>query len=368
MTSNNSPVATKKAKKPAPAQNKPATATLPNVPNVPNAPKAPNTNKAVPFTALNLSEGVQKAITGMGFETPSPIQADAIPALLDGGDVIGQAQTGTGKTAAFAIPVIERVDAANRRIQAIVLCPTRELAIQVTDEFRKLGKFTPGLVSMAVYGGQPITKQIHFLRRQPQIIVGTPGRVLDLIRRGTLKLGHVKMAVLDEADEMLNMGFRPDIETILSHTPAQNRQTILFSATMPRAILELTAKFQRNAKHIKVKQHDQPVAQVDQRYLKVQRRDKSDTLFRLLNEHKFQRSLVFCNTKRQVDYMVTLMRGKGYAVDGLHGGKTQSQRDRIMQGYRRGKTQILIATDVAARGLDVNDIEAVFNYDLPKEA
>jgi len=320
------------------------------------------------FSELPLSETLQKAIVAMGFTQASPIQAQAIPTLLQGLDVIGQAQTGTGKTAAFAIPVIERVDARNRSIQALILCPTRELALQVNETFAKLGKFTPGLGSMAVYGGQPIDRQMGLLRRQPQIIVGTPGRVYDLIRRGALRLQHVKMAVLDEADEMLNRGFRKDIETILSETPAKNRQTILFSATMPQAILELTNRFQRDAVHIQVAQHDQPIALVAQRYVELHKRAKNDTLIHLLQTHQFKRSLVFCNTKWQVDALVTRMQQEGYAADGLHGGMPQSRRDKIMQGFRSGMTSLLIATDVAARGLDVNNIEAVFNYDLPKEA
>jgi ATP-dependent RNA helicase DeaD len=320
------------------------------------------------FSTLPLSNAIQRAITEMGFEFASPIQEQAIPKMLTGVDIIGQAQTGTGKTAAFAIPVLERVDPKNRAVQAIILCPTRELALQVTEQFRKLGKYQSGVLSMAVYGGQPIHLQMKFLRRNPQIIIGTPGRVLDLIRREALRLERVNMAVLDEADEMLNMGFRKDIETILSHMPDTNRQTVLFSATMPKAILDLTAKYQTKAVHIKIAQSDQPVAQVEQRYVEIHRKAKSDALIQLLNHHKFKLSLVFCNTKWQVEALAKRMQSEGYASDYLHGGMPQAKRDKIMQRFRTGNTAVLIATDVAARGIDVNNIEAVFNYDLPKEA
>ncbi len=319
------------------------------------------------FSSLPLSKAVQQAVSEMGFKEASPIQALAIPKLLEGADIIGQAQTGTGKTAAFAIPIIEQVNPNNKAIQALILCPTRELALQVTEEFRKISKHTTGIRSMAVYGGQPIARQVQYLKRNPQIIIGTPGRVFDLIQRGRLKLNQVTMAVLDEADEMLNMGFRKSIEDILAKTPSRDRQTVLFSATMPPAILELTKLYQQNAEHLKVKQHDQPIPKVEQHYLEVSKREKSSTLIKLLKQHQFEISLVFCNTKWQVDALVKTMKREGYLVDGLHGGMRQSKRDKIMQGFRKGKTKVLIATDVAARGIDVDDIEAVFNYDLPKE-
>jgi ATP-dependent RNA helicase DeaD len=319
------------------------------------------------FADFSLSAPIQKAIQEMGFEHASPIQAETIPSLLEGFDVIGQAQTGTGKTAAFAIPVIERIDVQNRSVQALVLCPTRELALQVTEEFRKLGKYKAGLLPMSVYGGQPIERQMKQLRRSPNIVVGTPGRVMDLMRRKALNLNHIQMAVLDEADEMLNRGFLDDIHCILSDTPSQGRQTILFSATMPQAILDLTAQFQQNARHIKIEQQAQSLALVEQSYLEMPRRAKSDALIKLLDHHQFKLSLVFCNTKWQVDELVTRLQNAGFASDGLHGGMRQSKRDQIMTNFRRGKTTVLIATDVAARGIDVKNIEAVFNYDLPKE-
>jgi ATP-dependent RNA helicase DeaD len=320
------------------------------------------------MNTLNLSEEMRKAISEMGFQEASPIQVQAIPHLLAGEDVIGQARTGTGKTAAFAIPVIEQIQTDCRNVQALVLCPTRELALQVTGEFQKLAKYKRNLMVVSIYGGQPIERQIRLLQQQPQIIIGTPGRVLDLIRRGSLQLKAIQTLVLDEADEMLNMGFRRDIEHILKATPA-SRQTVFFSATMPAAILELTAKYQRNARHVKVASQDQPVIKIEQSYFEVHKTEKMEALIQLLEHHRFELALIFCNTKWKVDALVKRLKRAGYSADGLHGGKTQSQRDRIMQSFRtKGGTQLLIATDVAARGLDVHDVEAVFNFDLPKDS
>lgn len=316
---------------------------------------------------LNLSEAILKAVREMGFKEASPIQSQTIPCLMEGRDIIGQAQTGTGKTAAFAIPVIERIQPDNRTIQALVLCPTRELALQVTGEFQKLAKHKHGLMTVSIYGGQPIERQIRLLRQRPQIVVGTPGRVKDLIHRGALKLNAIQTVVLDEADEMLNMGFRPDIEHILKQTPTE-RQTVFFSATMPKSILELTAQYQRDALHVKVAQQDQPLVKIEQCYFEVRKAEKMAALLQLLEHHRFGLALVFCNTKWKVDALVKKLKSAGYAADGLHGGKTQSQRDRIMQSFRKGGTQLLVATDVAARGLDVNNVEAVINFDLPKDS
>lgn len=310
---------------------------------------------------------MQKAIQEMGFHSASPIQAQAIPCLLEGKDIIGQAQTGTGKTAAFAIPVIERIQPGSRDIQALVLCPTRELALQVTAEFQKLAKYKRALTVIAIYGGQQIERQIRALHQRPQVVVATPGRVKDLIQRGALRLQSIKTVVLDEADEMLNMGFRHDIEHILKQTPV-DRQTVFFSATMPKSILELTAKYQRNALHVKLSQHDQPLVKIEQCYYEVHKTQKMAALLQLLGHHHFKLALVFCNTKWKVDDLVQKLNRSGYSADGLHGGKTQSQRDRTMQGFRKGNTQLLIATDVAARGLDVDNVEAVFNFDLPKDS
>ncbi len=319
---------------------------------------------------FNVSEPIQMALDEMGFKHPSPIQAQAIPVLMKGKDLIGQAQTGTGKTAAFAIPILEQVEATKREqintIQALVLCPTRELCLQLAGEFRKLGQFMPDVAVVSVYGGKPIDRQIKMLKKKPQIVIGTPGRTLDLIRRGNLKLHAVNTAVLDEADEMLNMGFRPDIEAILRATP-KSRQTVFFSATMPQAIVDLAGKFQHGAQLIKVAKHDQPLVKIEQCYFEVPKSRKMMALEQLLRHHSFGLAVVFCKRKWKVDSLVKKLKTQGYKADGLHGGKTQSQRDRIMQGFRKGKCTLLVATDVAARGLDVDDVEAVINYDMPND-
>jgi ATP-dependent RNA helicase DeaD len=316
---------------------------------------------------LNLGKDILKAVLEMGFKKASPIQEQAIPYLMEGRDLIGQAQTGTGKTAAFAIPLIERVQQADKQIQAIILCPTRELALQVTEEIRKLAKYKRNLKVISVYGGQPIGQQIRALRQGPQVVIGTPGRILDMIRRDALQLNTVQTVVLDEADEMLNMGFRADIEQILKQTP-RSRQTVFFSATMPKGILELTAQYQHNSLHIHVVQNDQALVKIEQCYFEVQKADKLHTLTKLLAFHQVERAVVFCNTKHNVDMITSKLKQAGYPAEGLHGGKTQPQRDRIMQSFRKGNTQLLVATDVAARGLDVQGIEAVFNFDLPKDS
>lgn len=317
--------------------------------------------------SLNLSQPVLDALAEMNIETASPIQKESIPHLLAGKDVIGQAQTGTGKTAAFAIPVIENTHIENKKVQTLVLCPTRELAIQVTAEFKKIAQFMEGIQVVSIYGGQRIEKQIKALKKRPQIVVGTPGRVKDMVNRSSLRLDAVKTVILDEADEMLNMGFRPDIEHILKRTP-RKRQTVFFSATMPKAIMDLTQKYQFKAIHVKVAKSDQPMVKIEQNYFEVTRVEKMTAFMQLLNYHQFECALVFCNTKRWVDVLTAKLQKAGFSSEGLHGGKTQSQRDRIMQGFRKGKTQILVATDVAARGLDVDDVEAVINYDLPKDS
>jgi ATP-dependent RNA helicase DeaD len=321
---------------------------------------------ALQFEQLPLSKEVLKSVFDMGFREASPIQAEAIPYLLEGRDIIGQAQTGTGKTAAFAIPVIERLDPKQRNIQALILCPTRELAVQVTEEFRKLLKYRQDLSVVSIYGGEPIARQFRALSRNPQIIVGTPGRLLDHFRRGSIRLNKVQMVVLDEADEMLDMGFRDDIETIVRATP-KARQTVLFSATMSRPILELAAQYQRDPHHVKVAQAPREALKIEQLYVEVQQRKKLSTLVYLIEFHQLKLALVFCNTKRQVDELVMLLRDHGYSADGLHGGLTQPKRDKVMNGFRKGTVQFLIATDVAARGIDVRNIEAVFNYDLPQD-
>ena len=322
--------------------------------------------ETVRFEEMGLSEEIQKAVRYMGFEEASPIQAKAIPAMISGIDLIGQAQTGTGKTAAFGIPILEKVDPKLKKLQAIVLCPTRELAIQVADEIRNLSRYMHGIKVLPIYGGQDIVKQIRSLKSGTQIVIGTPGRVMDHMRRKTMKLDFVHTVVLDEADEMLNMGFREDIEFVLSGVP-EERQTVLFSATMPKPIMEITKKFQNNAKVIKVTKKELTVPNIEQYYYDVKPKKKEEVLSRLLDIYSPRLSVVFCNTKKQVDLLVNALLGRGYFTAGLHGDMKQEQRDRVMQGFRTGKTEILVATDVAARGIDVDEVEAVFNYDLPQD-
>ncbi|BDZ70757.1 DEAD/DEAH box helicase [Methanobacterium petrolearium] len=315
------------------------------------------------FEDLELSREMKKAIADMGFEEATPIQSLVLPHILNGRDVIGQAQTGTGKTAAFGIPVLEMLNLSSRDVQAVILCPTRELAIQVAEEIKKLSKYKKASV-LPVYGGQPIERQIKALKRGVQIVIGTPGRVMDHIHRRTLKMDQVKMIILDEADEMLDMGFRDDIEFILKRIPDQ-RQMLLFSATMSPVILGLTRKYQNNPEMLKVAHQELTVPEIRQIYFEVKEKMKLDLLTRLIDMHNLKLSLVFCNTKRRVDRLVNHLQTRGYFADGLHGDMSQNQRDRVMSKFRKGQIEILVATDVAARGIDVDDVEAVFNYDVP---
>ena len=318
------------------------------------------------FEDLPISDEIKRAIADMGFEEPSPIQAQSIPVILSGRDVIGQAQTGTGKTAAFSIPVLETIDPENKSLQAIILCPTRELAIQVSKEIKKLSKYMHGIKSLPVYGGQPIDRQIKSLKGGVQIVIGTPGRVIDHINRKTLKLDNVKMLILDEADEMLDMGFREDIETILNKTP-ENRQTTFFSATMPKGILDLTRKYQNDPEHVKIVRKEITVSNISQYYIETRNANKLEVLCRLIDVYNPKLSVVFTNTKRGADELVSDLQARGYFADALHGDLKQTQRDIVMDKFRQGTIDILVATDVAARGIDVDDVEAVFNYDLPQD-
>lgn len=322
--------------------------------------------ETVRFDELDLNPKILRGVTEMGFEEATPIQTKSIPLIMKGGDVIGQAQTGTGKTAAFGIPLLQKIDISHKHLQAIVLCPTRELAIQVADEMRNLAKFMHGLKILPIYGGQDIVKQIRSLKSGVQVVIGTPGRVMDHMERKTVKFDSVHTVVMDEADEMLNMGFREDMETILSKVP-EERQTILFSATMPQPILEITKRFQKDAELVKVVKKELTVPNIDQFYYEVRPKKKEEVLCRLLDIYDPKLSLVFCNTKRQVDELVSALQGRGYFAEGLHGDLKQTQRDRVMNSFRNGRTEILVATDVAARGIDVDDVEAVFNYDLPQD-
>ena len=314
-----------------------------------------------------VDERILRAVKEMGFEMMTPIQSQAIPVMMQGMDVIGQAQTGTGKTAAFGIPLLQRIDVENRDLQAIVLCPTRELAIQAAEEIRNFAKFMHGVKVLPVYGGQDITKQIRSLKSDVQIVVGTPGRVMDHMRRHTIKMNNIRMVVLDEADEMLNMGFREDIETILKEAPAE-RQTALFSATMPKAIMDITKNYQKSgAVLVKMVKKELTIPLVKQYYYEVNGKSKADVVCRLLDYYNPKRTIIFCNTKRMVDELAEKLKGRGYFAEGLHGDLSQNQRDTVMNLFRNGNADILIATDVAARGIDVDDVEAVFNYDIPQD-
>jgi len=319
------------------------------------------------FEEMSLSNSTLRAIKDLGYKEATPIQSQSIELIMSGRDVLGQSQTGTGKTAAFGIPCIELLDGADRRVQSLVLCPTRELAIQVCEELRKLLKYRDDIKVLPIYGGQPIERQILALKRGVQIIVGTPGRVMDHMRRRTIKFDSLKMVILDEADEMLDMGFREDIETILQTTP-EERQTIMFSATMPKAILELTKMYQKDAEEVRVTPKDLvTVPNIYQAYFEVRERDKLEALCRILDVSSSQLSLVFCNTKRRVDEVVEALQERGYFAESLHGDLKQAQRDMVMKKFRNRTLEILVATDVAARGIDVNNIDVVFNFDLPQD-
>lgn len=313
-----------------------------------------------------LDERIIRAVSEIGFEQFTPIQEQAIPIMLDGQDLIGQAQTGTGKTAAFGIPILQAVDPENPALQALVLCPTRELAMQGADELRKFAKYMHGIKVLPVYGGQDITRQIRALKTGVQIIVGTPGRVMDHMRRHTIKLAELKVAVLDEADEMLTMGFREDMEAILSEIPGEH-QTALFSATMPQPILDITNQFQTDPVFIKTIEKELTVPSIRQYYYEVGREYKKEAVARLLDYYNPKRTLVFCNTKRMVEELAEHLKGRGYFAEGLHGDLSQAMRDRVMVSFKSGTCDVLIATDVAARGIDIGDVEAVINYDVPQE-
>ena len=317
----------------------------------------------IQFKDLGLSEETLSALIQRGYETPTQIQAKAIPLGLEKIDFIGQSQTGTGKTMAFTIPIVEQINVSHNKIQALVLCPTRELAVQVSNEINLLCKKN-GIKSLAVYGGESIERQIRDLKRGVQVVVGTPGRILDHIRRRTIKLDDVRFAVLDEADEMLDMGFIEDIEGILSMT-REDRQTMLFSATMPEEIKKLSAKYLKDPQIIRINAKQVTVDKIEQYYIKVRNSDKAEVLSRIIKLESARKTIVFCNTKRIVDELTYEIQARGYAVEVLHGDLKQQKRDQVMMMFKKGNVDILIATDVAARGLDINDVDIVFNYDLP---
>ena len=310
---------------------------------------------------------IEKSLTEMGFENFTEIQERSIPLIKEGKDVIGHSQTGTGKTAAFTLPILDKLDFDSNSIQAIVLCPTRELAVQVKREIDKIGKYVPKLKTVAVYGGEAISNQIRGLKKKPQIIVGTPGRTIDHINRKLIKLDDIKFLVLDEADEMLKMGFKEDIETILE-AANQERQTVMFSATMPRAILNITKKYMKNPIHISVITGDESNKDITQSYYNVNESNKVEAVGRLLTIHNSKLTLVFCNTKRKVDDVTQRLISKGYNVDKIHGDLPQTTRLDVLNKFHKGVLDILVATDVAARGLDIKNVEVVINFDVPEKA
>ena len=316
------------------------------------------------FQTLPLSGPVAHAIADKGFTQPTPVQLQTIPLILQGRDVIGRSQTGTGKTLAFGIPAVECIQ-PDGGVQVLVLCPTRELALQACEELEKLAKYKPEVRVLAVYGGSSMTAQLDGLRRGATLVVGTPGRVMDHLRRGSLRLDGLKMAVLDEADEMLNMGFREDIEVILQATP-EDRQTVLFSATMPPPILALTKQYQQNPELVAIQRNLDALDAIEQAYFDVPRGMKQEALLRILRYYAPTRCIIFSNTRRMVDELCESLRGQGVKAQGLHGEMVQGERTRVMEGFKRGVVEVLIASDVAARGIDVEDVQVVINYDLPQ--
>jgi len=318
------------------------------------------------FEDLPLTAEVMKGIEELGFSNLFPIQAQAIIPLLEGKDVIGQAQTGTGKTAAFGIPMVERVNPNINRVQGLVLVPTRELAIQVAQRISRFGRYS-SLKVLPVYGGEPINKQIRALDRGVHIVVGTPGRTIDHLRRGTLNLSSTKVVVLDEADRMLDMGFIDDIQYILSKVP-EDRQLSLFSATIDQSVMNVCHRYMKNPEKILVSKDEIALTQLNQYYMVVNPRNKLEYLLDILKRNNIGKAIIFCNTRRGTDWLAHKLNGYGYDAKPLHGGFTQAQRDRVSNSFRNGNLKMLIATDVAARGLDIQGITHIINYDIPIDA
>ncbi len=318
------------------------------------------------FDDFGLQQQITRALSNMGFEEATPIQTQTIPIALRGQDLIGQAQTGTGKTAAFGIPLLQRLSEEKEEVQGLVLAPTRELAVQVAEELNKIAQYK-GMRALPIYGGQDIDRQIKALRKKPQIIVATPGRFMDHMRRKTVRLHAIEMVVLDEADEMLNMGFVEDIQTILQEIP-DDRQTLLFSATMPKPIQEIAQKFMKNPELIKIKAKEMTVSNIQQQYMEVQERQKFDVLCRMLDIHSPELAIVFGRTKRRVDELAEALNKRGYAAEGIHGDLNQAKRDSVLRRFKEGTIELLVATDVAARGLDISGVTHVYNFDIPQEA
>jgi len=317
------------------------------------------------FNELELTKELHRGLEKLGFEQMTPIQAEAIPVIMTGRDVIGQAQTGTGKTAAFGLPLLNKIDPDNKKLQAIILCPTRELAMQVCGELRSFATYMQNVKILPIYGGQDIRKQILSLKGV-QIVVGTPGRVMDHMRRHTIKMNQVETVVLDEADEMLKMGFREDMEVILDEIDHPH-QTCLFSATMPQEILDITNRFQCNPQLVKIAAKELTIERIKQYYYAVKREYKTEAIIRLMAYYGYKKSIIFCNTKAMTEDLAHELSEQGYMAMALNGDLSQAQRDNVMGKFRDGSVTILIATDIAARGIDVDDVEAVFNYDVPTE-
>ena len=321
--------------------------------------------KQLKFNELGLSEGIVETLTAIGYEQPTPIQEQTIQLALSGRDVLGQAQTGTGKTAAFGLPTIEKINPENKAIQALVIAPTRELAVQGQEELFRFGK-SKGLTVRTVFGGSSIEKQIKALRSGAHIVVGTPGRMVDLLKRKALDLSHLETLILDEADEMLNMGFLEDIEFIIGKTPAE-RQTLLFSATMPNDIKKIGVKFMKNPEHIKVAAKEMTADRIDQYFIKTKEFEKFDVLTRLLDVERPELAIVFGRTKRRVDEITRGLKLRGYRAEGIHGDLDQNKRLRVLRDFKGGHLDILVATDVAARGLDISGVTHVYNYDITQD-
>ncbi len=317
------------------------------------------------FQELDLRREVMQAIQELGYEEPTPIQAQTIPLLLSGKDVVAQAQTGTGKTAAFVIPIVERIEPSNRAVQAIVLVPTRELAMQVAEASFALSRYRR-IDVLPIYGGQAYDRQLRGLRKGVHVVVGTPGRVIDHIRRGTLRLDGVRSVVLDEADEMLDMGFFEDIEFILEQTPKE-RQTALFSATIPARVEALARRYLREPLHIAIAREERTVPQTHQVYYETAESGKLEALTRVLDLETPRSAIVFCRTKRAVDEIASALQARGYGADAIHGDMSQAQRERVLHSFRENRVEILVATEVAARGLDLPDVTHVINYDIPDD-
>lgn len=322
---------------------------------------------SITFRDFPLSEAIQRAVAEVGYTEPTPIQAQSIPLILEGKDVIGRSHTGTGKTAAFGLPAIEMIDPDLEGVQVLALCPTRELAMQAAAEVEKFARYKKGVKVVAVYGGASMEKQIFQLKKGANFVIGTPGRIMDHLRRRTLRLGSLRVVILDEADEMLNMGFREDIETILAQAP-EERQTVLFSATMPQPILDITREYQKDPVMVAIgSERSRTAENIEQFYFDCPMGRKMDVLNLLLAKYDPKLSVVFCNTKKMVDELSEYLTNAGYQAVGIHGDMRQSARTQVMASFKSHRTRILIATDVAARGIDVENVDAVFNFDIPQD-